>query len=382
MSPRPHNHEALAELLRERPPIPDDIARARMEKSFVEAAGSRVLPARQRRWPRALLGAGVLAAAAAIGIVLFVDDPPATRVARIERRQTSADVSRGTLDEGSTIVTSAGEVADLRIEESHVRIAEASRVRMTALAPDRIELELDRGMIDVAFHPRARGHEGMTISTPHVRVEVVGTVFRVSVGEGATDVFVREGTVRVVPREGGAPELVRAGQRTSVTRAPPIVVPAAPEASVPSEQESAPPAEPAEQDEDPRARLEEARRLIEAGRTSAAEALLRRLTQPWVAAGVRAEAFTLRADMHLASAQHDEAAREYEEAAQAGRGRPVGHNAIYALARLSERHLGDRDAARASYERYLSEAPDGALAAQARRALCRLGSSEHCEADP
>jgi hypothetical protein len=58
---------------------------------------------------------------------------------------------------------------------------------------------------------------------------------------------------------------------------------------------------------------------------------------------------------------------------------PAGHNARFALGRLLERYAHDESGAASAYRRYLERAPQGALAAQARQALCRLGDASYCE---
>ena len=136
-----------------------------------------------------------------------------------------------------------------------------------------------------------------------------------------------------------------------------------------------PPSTPAE-------RLAEARRLIDAGRAPAALRVLRELTAPSVPLALRVESWTLMGDVHQSAGRFSDAAGAYESAAREGRGTRAGDNAIYMLARLQHRRLGDPDAARASYARYLDEAPDGALASQVRRALCALDVTEHCPASP
>lgn len=398
--------DALAEVLREHPPALDDLARARLEKRVVAAAAAP----RSSRRPRAALAAGgVIALAAAVALIVLAQRrDEAAPIARFERREAAASVERGTLEEGSSLRTAAGEVAEIRVDASRVRIEGDSRVRIARLASERLALELGEGVVEVAFHPRERGREQLTVQTPNARVEVVGTVFRVTAREGATEVSVSEGTVRVVPLEGGEPRLVHAGETTTVDRDAPAPhgarAPASSEASAATEatalaeageatEESGapasrpePPPEPEAPSGDepapPAARLERAHRLINAGRAPAALRELRELTRASVPRDVRVEAWSLTGDVYGGAGRLRAAARAYESAAREGRGTPGGHNAIYSLARLQHRRLDDPAAARASYARYLAAAPHGALASQARRALCSLGASEHCGERP
>lgn len=396
MSTRPTSSEALAEALKGAPPALDELARARMERRVVAAASAPRAQARPRRRAVALGAGALLAAAAALALFLASEGEPEAPVARIDLHEVGASVQRGTLEEGSLVRTGAREEADIQVADTSVRVGGASRVRIATLSPAHLALELLEGDLRVAYHPRARGRERMTVETPSARVEVVGTVFRVEVRESGTRVSVSEGTVRVVPLDGSEARLVHAGEHTHVPReahaeaspeadeAPsPEVVPAAqleaaPDVGAPA---LAGPAAEALEDEvaeapaDPAARLELAQRLIARGRVTAAARILRELARPSVPAAVRTEALSTAGDLHRGAGRWDEAAGAYEQAAQVGRGTAGGHNAIFALARLHAQR-GDAAAARASYERYLREAPDGALAGQARRALARLGGGE------
>ncbi len=456
MTERPTDSLAVAEVLRENPPSPNDIARVRLEQRVLAAAGDRSVV---RRPLRVALGAGVVLAAAAAALVfLALDDEPAAPVARFERREASASVERGTLEEGSALRTEPHEVADIQIVDSRVRIESASRLRIARLTSERLALELEDGAVRVAFHPRQRGRERMTVETPNARVEVVGTVFRVEVGGDGTRVAVSEGTVRVVPLDGGPVRLVHAGQRTHVEAAeiaradeereglPERLAPesdpsssdvseAAPlavdsfETLVPEDapaaldepsgesgeaiepepewergaepvdtsdgleataardetganrvETAANPAEAAPRRSDPAELLSRAVELIQDGHEARALPILRALTRASVPARVRTDAWLRIGDVSEREGRLDQAVRAYRAAEQAGRGHSQAHNAIFSLARLQERRLHDVEAARVSYERYLREAPQGALAYQARVALCRLGRTEHCAA--
>jgi hypothetical protein len=369
------NSEALAEVLKESPPALDDLARARIEKKVLARTAA---PARSKSgyW---IAGASAcaVAAAALIWIALPREETVRGPTAEFEVHQSRASMSRGTLEEGSTLETSATEVADIRVADSRVHIDEGSRVRIGTLSSAHFGIELEQGSVRVGFHPRERGEERMTVETARARVEVVGTEFIVRVDGDSTFVRVTEGVVRVVPREGAA-RLVRAGEETVVggqareERAEVVPPPAIEEPVVRAE------ATDTVVDEDPRARLAQARRSFDRGQHEEALRILRTLTRPPTPAGVRVDAWMLSAEVHRATGAHQDAAGAYDRAARAGRGTLDGENAIFELARLQERQLHDRDGARASYERYLSEAPEGANATTVRRELCRLGASEHC----
>ena len=92
---------------------------------------------------------------------------------------------------------------------------------------------------------------------------------------------------------------------------------------------------------------------------------------------IRAQAYTLLGDVLRRANRHEEARAAYEGAIRQRAG-SWSHSAIYVLGRLQERRLGDRDAARASYLRYIVEAPGGPLVGASREALCRLGDTTMC----
>ncbi|HJL18478.1 MAG TPA: FecR domain-containing protein [Sandaracinaceae bacterium LLY-WYZ-13_1] len=220
MSARPESPEAVAEVLREHPPALDELSKARLERRLVASSqassGPSPAPSRAaRRGPWIAVGLGLAAAAAALAVLLRPGEPAAP-VARFEVREVTSSAQRGTLEEGSVLPTGPGEVAEVRIGDSRVRLAPGGRLSLATLAPGRLDLELTRGEVRVGFHPRERGREHLSVTTPEARVEVVGTVFTVRARGGVTEVRVSEGTVRVVPRDGGEARLVRAGGSTRV----------------------------------------------------------------------------------------------------------------------------------------------------------------------
>jgi hypothetical protein len=125
-------------------------------------------------------------------------------------------------------------------------------------------------------------------------------------------------------------------------------------------------------------RLESARVLLRQGRHVAARARLRGLSSRSVELRFRVEALTLIAESHTAQGDVALATAAYEKAAAIGARTPQGDTAQFALARLLERYTQDRGAATRAYAQYLERAPEGALAVQARGALCRLGQAAHC----
>lgn len=387
MSGRPTDSDAVAEVLRTHPPDLDELQRARMERAILARDGAAPRANRPRPIGAVVLGAAI-AAAAAVALFFALRSPsPDAPVARFELRDVEATAQRGTLEAGSVLSTGPSEVADVRVADSEVRVEPSSRVRIATLTPDRLALELSEGEVRVGFHPRRRGHEQLVVTTAQARVEVVGTVFTVRARGGATRVSVSEGVVRVVPLRGGAVREVRAGESTEV--GVPIAVAdvedeegtqrsGAAEVVSASDPSPQPPPASGRGSVTPRAVLEAARRHIEAGRADRAEPLLRRLAAGSAPVAIRVEAWALLGDLAQRSGRLEQAVTSYERAATLGRGTMAGTNAIYALARLQERRIGDDEAARRGYARYLDASPRGPLADQARAALCRLGDDERC----
>ncbi len=381
--------DAVAEALREDPPRLDDLAKARMERRLLEAAkGPRVARPEPAGRPVVPWIAGGLAIAAAVGLAVFAfrEDPApaASRVARMELRGGGATRQSGTIDEGSSLRTGADETAEITVEDSVVRLEPSTEVRLETLSADRMAVALARGAVRVEFHPRARGREGMSVRTGRATVEVVGTVFTVRETQTATEVTVTEGRVRVVPL-GGEARSVGAGEGTRVEderRAETANEPPREAAEEPAEaEEPAPPAPESARErhaQSPAQRLARARRLVAEGDNAGAEALLHGVARATDATpAIRAQAATLLGDLLQRRGELRGAAEAYESAARQRAGH-LSHLAIYDLARMQERRMGDRDAARASYRRYLDESGNGPLAGPARQALCRLGDAASC----
>lgn len=385
------DHEALAEQLRDQPPVPDDLARARMEKRLLAAATRREpeasRPSRTTAGRWVAVGGVALAAAAAMLFFLLRDPGPEAPVARFEVREIGTSTQRGTLEEGSVLRTGEGEVADIRIASSSVRLSPSSRVRIATLSEDRLSLELATGEVRVEFHPARRGEEHLHVTTAHARVEVVGTVFAVRAEEEATEVSVTEGRVRVVSLRGGEARMVGAGESTRVggertaVAAPALPVPP-PVVEEPAPELDPAPSAPAQTEPAPSAptpaQLLARARAQSREHPERAERTLRGLLRGRAPRRVRAEALTLLGDLMRRGGRAREAAEAYTEAADLGAG-ATSQMAIYALARLQQRQLGQPERARRSYRRYLEEAPRGPLAGQARAALCRLGDAASCE---
>jgi hypothetical protein len=432
---------AVVDALHGSPPRLNDLARARMERSLLETwsmrPAARVPLAMARsglgRTPR-LLWAGSIAAAALVGLGLGLQglglvgdrapDALAAGTARFELRVDDAAMQSGTVAEGQTLESGPHGRIEVNLGTSLVGMAEGTRLRFDRLDARELRFGLAGGRIDVDFHPVRRGEQTMAVETRTARVLVVGTRFRVEVdGLGNTTVAVKEGVVEVVPRLGGASRRVRAGEATHVGVDDGDVAERAVRASLEddmarfgatdsSDTDGAEAAgatdvagrveaEPTDMDfgDEPEAlvgsmaaveraeraeqttvarQLEGAHRLLLQGRHQPAREALARIAEGPHAPRFRVEALTLVAESYTAQAQIPKAREAYERAVRVAPNLSAGHNAVFALARLIERHTNDRAGAVDAYERYLARAPHGALAAQARDALCRLGESDAC----
>jgi hypothetical protein len=425
----------VAEALRAQPEGLDEVTRARMERSLIQAWRTRAaanvpLPARKSeraaarspRWGTSLWvnwGASLAVAAAAGAIVAYFGAnmelaPGASEgAAHFELRIGDAAVQRGVIAEGQML--ESGDLGDIEVDlgDARIAMAQGARVRFDRLSETELRVGLLIGRIDVAFHPQRKGVQKLIIDSRAAQVVVIGTRFSVIADAvGNTEVLVYEGVVEVSPQFGGKTERVMAGGSTYVrvdegdayeravraaiekkieTLEPDAAlvvatdVPGAPGALVePIEAESEVEvvSEPAKLTTDVIARrLGQARALLRDGRHPAARAKLRGISERSVELRYRVEALTLLAESHTAQGDARRATEAYKLAAELGARTPQGDNAQFALARLLERFTHDRYAAARAYERYLERAPNGALAAQARGALCRLDgpdAHEHC----
>ncbi len=142
--------------------------------------------------------------------------------------------SKGQGIEGTALETDEGQTqAVTLVEGSRVVLGPSSRLTMMNVQADRVRLRLDRGVIDVEASHRAG--RTFTITAKQLDIEIVGTRFRVDVGDasGNADVTVTEGRVRVTshddpthPRYLGAGESwsTRAAIAPSTASAAPVVV--------------------------------------------------------------------------------------------------------------------------------------------------------------
>lgn len=124
------------------------------------------------------------------------------------------------------------------------------------------------------------------------------------------------------------------------------------------------------------ARFDLARQLFDGGQLASARHELYAIARSTTSSRARARAWTLVAETYEREADVGRAIEAYRRAAQSGRTHDAS-DALFALARLRIAN-GEVAAGKAAYREYLQVAPDGALAATVRRALCRLGERAHC----
>ncbi|MET0386385.1 MAG: FecR domain-containing protein [Polyangiales bacterium] len=411
--------ERVAWALREEPQLLDDVARARMERNLVDAwrvrnARAVPLPTTSRLSFSRSVWAFSLAMSATFGAVFawsVLRDRDVTVAAlpeipaRFDLVIDDGSVQSGFLTEGQVLESGRHGRVEVALEQSRVDVAPDSRVRFERLGRDELRLSLMTGRLDVAYHPERRGQQHMSVETRSARVHVVGTQFAVEVdGQGNTKVSVTEGVVQVVPRGQGITQFVHAGQQVEV----PIQAPAERERHVREGIESrlrgeaGQPSAAAEPNDsslseartprrafttmdtmDDAARnrsLEAARGLIMQGKHALARERLHRIAKRnTLPTSTRVEALVLIAESYTSQGQIPRAADTYRDAVNLAPHHPAGYNALFALARLNDRYTEDRSAAGAVYREYLERAPRGALASQARDALCRLGDASSCK---
>jgi TolA-binding protein len=420
--------ERLAASLREQPDQPsmlDDFARARMERNLVDAwrsRGARAVPLQTSRphfsrskWLVSLAASAACGAMLAIYLLHDREPQPGAQAevpARFDLVIDDGSVQSGFLTEGQVLESGQRGRVEVALDQSRLDVAPESRVRFERMARDELRLSLMKGRVEIAFHPERKGEQHMSVETRSARVLVVGTQFAVEVdSQGNTKVSVSEGVVQVVPRGDGETQFVRAGEHVEV----PIIAPRERERAVREVIERQLAAEPpvgtdarsgagtggesektesafgsarsrdarrqqCADDSTPDDRLESARKLLLQGKHAAARAQLQRIAKKnTMPTSTRVEALVLIAESYTAQGQIPRATETYREAVSVAPRHPSGYNALFALARLTERFTEDRSAAGSVYREYLARAPNGALAAQAREALCRLGDAASCD---
>jgi anti-sigma factor RsiW len=233
---------------------------------------------------------------------------------------------------------------------------------------DAATVHLASGSIDVVVDPARRSR--FRVRTAEFFVEVVGTAFRVTLD----GVRVDHGKVRILGSRGelvtelGAGEGWRAGVAVRAPRSELAAGAAAPRSASLQKPEPALSAD---------AWLARARAELQKGDVSAAQrAIAAALTTKHTRAQA-AEALTLQAECAQVAGKPGDAVRLYLDVARRHPRLPAAEIALFAAARLEANRGRQRDA-RALFQRYLTEYPDGRFEADARarlRALVESGAS-------
>ena len=417
---------AVASQLRELPSDIDDVTRARLERRMLQAwrthAAARVhLPRMRRpstgvRLERRTWALSLAASALAGGLLaLYLGTSGARQNAipvgsgRFELRIGDAAMQSGPVAEGQVLESGQHGRVDVDLGTARVLMGFGTRLRFDHMSEHELRLSLQKGRVDVDFHPVHKGAQHMVVESLAARVSVVGTRFSVEADAlGNTDVTVTEGIVEVAPRSGAEPSRVKAGEHLAVRaddgddaeRAVRSAIEAQLGTVAASAQEHAATAGAGAPNEtvdmafdldsadlaglqnaanQQAARtISIARKLLRHARHLQARDRLRDVADGSSATRYRVEALTLMAESFTAQGDIPRATEAYERADQIAPHSPAGHNARFALARLLERYARDDAAAKRAYRNYLDRAPSGALANQARQALCRLGDPASC----
>lgn len=418
---------AIANQLRELESHIDDVTRARLERRMLQAwrthAAARVqLPARSRRpstgvrVERRTWALSLAASALAGGLLaLYLGTTGARQTAvpvgsgRFELRIGDAAMQSGPVAEGQVLESGQHGRVDVDLGTARVLMGFGTRLRFDHMSEHELRLSLQKGRVDVDFHPIHKGAQRMIVESIAARVTVVGTRFTVEADAlGNTDVSVTEGIVEVAPRSGAEPSRVKAGEHlavraddgddaeravrsaieeqlgavTATAQQPPAAAGApapAGTADMTFDLESADVAGLQNAANQQAARsIAAARKLLRHAKHLQARDRLRDVADGSAATRYRVEALTLMAESFTAQGDIPRATEAYVRADQIAPHSPAGHNARFALARLLERYARDDAAAKRAYRNYLDRAPSGALASQARQALCRLGDAASC----
>jgi hypothetical protein len=383
-------------------PAADAASTAVRRRRFVEAAGR---PAPQRRG--LILAAAALTAAAVVFIVsrqqVVTPEPSLTFTAGI-------DPTRGEV--GAYFASANGTELPLRFSDGSVMMLDGSaRARVTETTPvgATVLLETGRAKVDIVHKPRT---EWKVASGPYT-IRVTGTSFAVSwePAAGALEVVMFSGTV-IVKGPGIESGVALSGSQRFVTAAPKIET--LPELNLPAPDVVATPTSPrtegspAPPEEGPKTLSTRSRpKSGPSGPGSIAPAPEPGSSSPaesWTALGAKGqhqrvieEAERRGIDTSLDSAGEADLSALADAARYAGRielarralmavrTRFAGSPRAQAAAFLLGRMMDDAGSARAAvewYDRYLAEAPQGPLAAEAlgRRmvALRHLGDVEAC----
>lgn len=191
------------------------LPRLGLEESAIRRPVSTSVSASPRGWWLPL----ATAAALLVGVLAWRSSSsgPEVRVAggRIERAGV-AQPAGTTLHTGDRLVGgTAATVLSWPGEDTRLDLTAGSSLSVEELGVRKV-VRLEQGGLEAVVAPQP-ADGGLTIVTPHGRVEVVGTRFAVQVQERGSRVAVTHGRVRVSPASGGPAVMVEAGYAADLT---------------------------------------------------------------------------------------------------------------------------------------------------------------------
>ncbi|MBW2278785.1 MAG: tetratricopeptide repeat protein, partial [Deltaproteobacteria bacterium] len=161
-----------------------------------ELLDAREQGAQRRRRNTGLLAAGLVAAAAAIALVIFVAIPGTDDDLSLSGQGVPLVATDGARwVEGSSLSTSDEPLRLHRGDELTVALDRATRAEVEALRDDNLALELRSGCLAVQVDPAAE--IAVAVETKHGRVVVQGTIFAVETSDDEVRVEVVRGSVVV-----------------------------------------------------------------------------------------------------------------------------------------------------------------------------------------
>ena len=308
--------------------------RARALSRALAQAGEKERPEVRSRYARGLGAVAALAAVAA-AVLLWVGRAPTPPLARF--------AAPGSIDRAAWDNLEIADSREIALAHARARLGDGGRAHWLSSATI---LHLDAGSVHVEVDPKPG--KPFAVTTSRFRVDVIGTVFEVSLSA----VHVTRGRVRITPLV-GAPAEVSAGESWSVPAA-----------------EAEPAPEPAAKAGiDASALLGRARKALASGDVAKARAELAIVLGQRSRPEDLVEARTLLAECALVSGDSVAAQSGYADVAKKQAGTAAGDNAAFAAARLER----DPAKARQLLTQYLASYPKGRFRQEAEARLAALG---------
>ncbi len=376
---------ALAEALRlEQATTKEPSDREAVARALMEAGTGRhraVDPSNRSRAPYAMAAAAAVLLAVGVSWLWLAGDAPIASESQSGEEREQADEAPPPAEEEAPVeLAAASEAAEATDELGaapcrgvRTEWEEPAELEVRASDEEVCRLAISAGILRVHVDPEARMR--VSIDTPTATVRVLGTVFRVSVGDSGTAVAVYRGEVEVETRAGNervgpggeSRQHLGAGGSLEVEAAP-LTALAGLAAFVGEEPPEVSPWRP------PRARrgapVDDLRRMLSAGRAAEArDEAEERGARPEYA-GRRAELLTIIAESYVIEGQYERALDAYGQVWGGDRSSTAA-NALLAAADLHLERTGQPDEALLLYERYIRDYPRGPLREVAAVGRCR-----------